>query len=244
MSTAYGAVRFISNGAGKTGLTPSVTIYEVSKATAAATIVDSTSGVEIGGGLYGVSYASADLDTYFYIARFVTADTAVTETDPCVWLTDATYVGADMGIISTADPLLNTVPGAYTSGTAGYALGRIGTGRISTVSPVAQSGDIELVKGDDYNNTDGRALSWTEDDTDAWPDLTSATVTFYLGDLSKPLTVVTPTGTKQVRLELTREETSRLPKSDKAYFSVRAQPATTTRQITLVRGSASIEDAN
>lgn len=111
-----------------------------------------------------------------------------------------------------ADPLLNTVPGSYASGTAGAALGRIGSGQITTVSPVSQSGDVETVMGDDYSNTDGRALDWTDSEA-SWPTLTSATIAVaVLGAGSFAGSVVTATGTgKKVRLELTDVQTLTIP---------------------------------
>ncbi len=72
-----------------------------------------------------------------------------------------------------SDPLLNSVPGAYAQGTAGYALGRIGSGRVTAVQPV--SGDpplLILVRGDDYHADDGRAISFS---SEAWPDITEVT---------------------------------------------------------------------
>jgi len=102
------------------------------------------------------------------------------------------------------DPLLNTVPGSYPSGSAGDALGRIGSGQITTVSPVAQDGAVETVQGDDYDNTHGRALDWT-DDSAAWPELTSATIAVVIGRALELVgSVVTATGaSKKVRVELT-----------------------------------------
>jgi hypothetical protein len=73
-----------------------------------------------------------------------------------------------------ADPLLNAVPGAYLSGTAGFALGRIGTADITVQSPVAVDGTtLELVRGDDYLAAQGRQLTFT---STTWPNLTGATI--------------------------------------------------------------------
>ena len=113
---------------------------------------------------------------------------------------------------SAADPLTNTVPGSYASGTAGAALGRIGSGQITTTSIVAQSGNVTTVAGDDYNATDGRAIDWT-DSSASWPDLTGASilVTVKSGSttlMAKAGSVVTPTGaSKQVRVQPTAADT-------------------------------------
>ena len=111
-----------------------------------------------------------------------------------------------------SDPLLNQVPGAYASGTAGAALGRIGSGQITTVSPVAQSGDVETIMGDDYSSTDARALDWT-DTSASWPTLTDATIAVTIRGVSSYAgSVVTATGdSKKVRLELTDVQTAAIP---------------------------------
>lgn len=74
---------------------------------------------------------------------------------------------------SAADPLLNAVPGSYASGSAGAALGRIGSGQVTIVAPVANDGAITLVYGDDYLSVDGRALTFAGDN---WPVLTDGAV--------------------------------------------------------------------
>lgn len=110
---------------------------------------------------------------------------------------------------SASDPLLNQVPGSYASGTAGAALGRIGSGQITTVSPVAQDGDVTTIRGDDYDNAHGRALDWTDSEA-AWPDLTGATIEVIIGGIVELAgSVVTPSGSgKKVRLELTDVQTA------------------------------------
>jgi len=140
---------------------------------------------------------------------------------------------------SAADPLLNPVPGAYASGTAGFALGRVGSGQITTVSPVAQDGDVEIYQGDDYDNADGRAIDWTNL-LGTWPDLTGATITVAIkGVGSFTGSVVTPTGAGQkVRLELTRAQTLTIP-ADQHSFEVRATQSVALGSdvITLVEGT-------
>lgn len=85
---------------------------------------------------------------------------------------------------------------------------------ITVTSPVATSGAIELLAGDDYLTADGRQLSWTEPDGGNWPDL-SGGVTFYAisspSAFSKAMTVVSNSTPKQVTLDLTAAETATLP---------------------------------
>lgn len=132
---------------------------------------------------------------------------------------------------AAGDPLLSAVPGSYASGTAGAALGRIGSGQITTVSPVAQSGDVSVIRGDDYLVADSRALEWTDADA-SWPDLTSATISV---DIEGGPTFTGAVVGGNVQLELTDEQTSTLKIGPRA-FSVRATIADGSR-ITLLSGT-------
>ena len=139
---------------------------------------------------------------------------------------------------SAADPLTNQTSG-YASGTAGAALGRIGSGQITTTSIVAQSGNVTTVAGDDYNATDGRAIDWT-DSSVSWPDLTGASilVTVKSGSttlMAKAGSVVTPTGaSKQVRVQPTAADTRAIGVG--TYdFDVQAT-LSSGRIVTLLRG--------
>jgi hypothetical protein len=116
----------------------------------------------------------------------------------------------DLG--SAADPLENEVPGSYASGTAGHALGRIGSAQVTTTSPVAQNGKVEVVQGCDYDAADGLSLDWT-DASNTWPVLTDATIAVNIddGELILAGSVVTATGSsKKVRAEPTAAETAAL----------------------------------
>ena len=111
---------------------------------------------------------------------------------------------------------MNTVPGSYTSGSAGYALGRIGSGQITTVSRVSQAGNIEeLIGGATYSSAAGTSFDWTDADN-VWPTLTGATITVSLAHpdgqtASYSGSVVTATGSgKKVRLELTAVQSAAL----------------------------------
>ena len=110
---------------------------------------------------------------------------------------------------SSSDPLLNQVPGTYAAGTAGAALGHVGSGQIVTVSPVAQDGAVETIQGDDYSAASGRAIEWT-DVSAGWPDLTDATVQVIIGGIVEMVgSVVTPSGSgKKLRLVMTDLQTA------------------------------------
>jgi hypothetical protein len=85
-------------------------------------------------------------------------------------------IGAKVNAAGGAsDPLGNPVPGTYAQGSAGAALGRVGSGQIVTTSPVTAGGAVLLVRGADYNHADGQALVWT-DPASAWPALVQGTI--------------------------------------------------------------------
>jgi hypothetical protein len=146
------------------------------------------------------------------------------------------------------DPLLSDVPDSYAEGTAGFALGtleslsnRIGAGRITVVSPVAQSGQISLIQGDDYTLALGRALSWTENSS-GWPTLTGSTITLEVEDgaLIATGSIVVGTGSsKQVRVELTSAQTDLLPLGELRYCLVATFG---TSRVTLARDKCIVSD--
>jgi hypothetical protein len=120
---------------------------------------------------------------------------------------------------NAADPLLNTVPGGYASGTAGYALGRLVAASISVTAPVLSSGNVQIVRGDSYFSADGRALVWTLTGQPTI-NLTGAITTFKAKNISSILTktsgdtpgirAVFSSGTLTLTLELAATDTAAL----------------------------------
>lgn len=101
------------------------------------------------------------------------------------------YTSAEEVIIEAVgpggDPMLAQVPGGYGPGTAGWALGQLGSGYVTVVqAPVRQGGLLELVTGYDYRYADARAPIWRDEDGTAWPDLSAAgtTATLHIGTWS------------------------------------------------------------
>lgn len=124
--------------------------------------------------------------------------------------------------VAGGDPLGNTVPGDYPSGSAGAALGRIGSGQIQYVSPLSTDGKtMEVKRGDDYMAVDARAFAWTDTDNMWREPIASAVWTARMGDVvavTKACNVVVPSGPgKQVQLDLTSEETAALELGTPAY---------------------------
>lgn len=144
-----------------------------------------------------------------------------------------------------ADPLLNDVPGTYSAGTAGWALGRLRAANITTVSPVSQDGQtLTLVRGDDYQLSEGTQLIWQTTDASQWPTLTGATITLTIKGtvtLSVAGNIVTATGAnKAVNAQLTRAQTATLTESE-YDFDVQATFANLNKKI-LVRGKVKVLD--
>jgi hypothetical protein len=89
---------------------------------------------------------------------------------------------------------------------------------VTIVSPVLSSGNVQIVRGDDYANADGRALTFDISDPGNFlPSLVGATVRLKTGLPNRPNlavlnvtgTVVTATGTtRTVRFELTSAQTA------------------------------------
>ncbi len=115
---------------------------------------------------------------------------------------------------------------------------------VTIVSPVLSSGNVQIVRGDDYANADGRALTFDISDPGNFlPSLAGATVRLKTGLPNRPNlavlnvtgTVVTATGTtRTVRFELTSAQTAVLVPI--AYnFDVEAT-LSTSRVITLLQG--------
>lgn len=150
---------------------------------------------------------------------------------------DETYAAAVAA--GDADPLENPVPGSYGSGTAGAALGRIGSSQITITSPVTQDGTkVTLISGDDYLNANGRALVFTRAaGSTEWPDLTGATVRLKTAAFAAiEGTVVVPTGTgQQVRFDVARTLTASL--ADIFGYEIEATLATSGNVVTLLRGT-------
>lgn len=87
---------------------------------------------------------------------------------------------------------------------------------------LTNEGDLELIKGDTYEDDQGRAIDF-QDDEDVWPVLTGATISFLIYNGSTlvstiDMAVVTATGSpKKVRLELVAGDTSALEKFRYVY---------------------------
>jgi len=115
---------------------------------------------------------------------------------------------------------------------------------VAVVSPIAADGDIELVRGDDYDHADSRAIDWT---SSGWPDLTGGTVEFTArhrttgaNDIEdEALTIVAATAPATVRMELTAAQTAALELGQVYQFDVQATLAS-GNIVTLARGDLNV----
>lgn len=123
---------------------------------------------------------------------------------------DASATPTDVSAILSED-----VPAAYAQGSVGWALGRIGLGKITVNSPVLPDGSVSIIQRGSYKTRFGNALDWTDTDADlSWPTLTGAEIRLQVGDglLDIVGEVVTGTGSpKRVRAQLSSTTTDIAP---------------------------------
>lgn len=137
---------------------------------------------------------------------------------------DATtgYVMLPSGMLpdsDIADAVMSaTVPNSHLAGSAGYALGRIGTARISVVSPITTTGDVTTYRGND--NTGSNAISWTKASGAVWPsDLSGWTIAVCVAGLTFTGSVVVATGSGQsVKVELDNADTLSILTANYTYW--------------------------
>ena len=153
----------------------------------------------------------------------------------------------DPTVAAIADAIWDELlAGHLTAGTSGLALSYIGTGLITTSTPVSVDSDITLYEGDDYYAADGNSLDWTDTDS-VWPVLTAATIKMYVRaadgtQWSGAGSVVVAVGAgKKVRVELTAAETTALiDKPTPSTYRVRATLAS-GHIVTLAAGWLTVE---
>jgi len=111
-----------------------------------------------------------------------------------------------------ATPITSAVPN-----TIGGAMAKIGTSRVTVVSPISEDSNLVLIKGDSYLALFGRAIQWINDSTvtagAAWPDLTGMKIQLEIneGQLIAPGIALIPSGTiKKAQVELTSRQTNAL----------------------------------
>jgi len=153
---------------------------------------------------------------------------------------DAVKVKTDQ--LTFTDPLSVDATATVSVDTAAIAdavIAGIGGTDVTISSVIAADGTtITIVRGDDYNNSDGRAITWTGTTSDQWPSLSGATLKFTALNRMDSITVVPvvtqPTGTQAFRMELSSTESNELM-SGRYPYDVQAT-LSSGRIITLVIG--------
>jgi hypothetical protein len=184
---------------GVPGVTATVNVDRITLATGSQTaLVTGAAATEARNGVYYYRLAGADPILYDYIVIFLGTGVNVDQHE---------IVGAlqpDPAARITNNLLTAAVPAAYTSGSVGVALGRIGTAQVTVTSPVTEDGEIVLIYGDDYRTVDGRALTFVGTN---WPTLTGGSVSLRMQAESVVTISGTVTAAASCRVEVTSAQT-------------------------------------
>jgi len=149
--------------------------------------------------------------------------------------------GAALSAAGGATDFLSVqVPGSYASGTAGYILGSINPAQVTVTSPVATDGtSITIVRGDDYLNADGRALTFTGA---TWPTLTAGTVALIVDTSGTPTSYNgTITAATSCYVELTTTQTTALSARRTYDYDLQAT-LSNGHIVTLVQGTLLVNE--
>ena len=115
-------------------------------------------------------------------------------------------------------------------------------GKVTVSTPVSSGGSFSIIKGMDYDSSDGAQSSITWSSAD-WPTLTSASVVFAAekgsSSFTKSMTIDSATGTKSVRLTLTAAETNLT--TGPWRFNVTAT-LSNSHKVTLVLGTMTVRE--
>ena len=184
---------------GVPGVTATVNVDRITLATGSRTaLVTGAAATEARNGVYYYRLAGADPILYDYIVIFLGTGVNVDQHE---------IVGTlqpDPAARITNNLLTAAVPAAYTSGSVGVALGRIGTAQVTVTSPVTEDGEIVLIYGDDYRTVDGRALTFVGTN---WPTLTGGSVSLRVQASSVVTISGTVTAAASCRVEVTSAQT-------------------------------------
>jgi hypothetical protein len=118
---------------------------------------------------------------------------------------------------------------------------RVASANINVINPIAANKVITIIQGDSYYAEDNRSLDFS---SASWPDLTDASIKFTANAAGNSLevagSVITPTGNRVVRVELTSVQTGALVTGNSAYkYDVQATLAN-GHIATLVRGEMTV----
>lgn len=211
---------------GKTGLTVTVNVRRGS-----TSVVTGGAASEVGDGLYSYTLASGSVSAEdLYTAVFKTGDTSVDQRDiPALWVIGKAGVenlDASLASIKAQTDLISVDNVSFTAPT----------------DPI--TGDLTLVRGDDYTLDSGRPLpTWASDDWAAFSLSTALSVTFKARTpysetiFAQAASVLSDT---QVAVELTSAQTGAFAAGHDAYrFDLEAVLATGS-VVTLAQGNITV----
>jgi hypothetical protein len=197
-----------------TGAAPTVTVSKNGGAFGAA----AGAVTEIGNGWYALTGNAGDRNTLGELLIHATA----TGADP-----------VDMKLdVVTTDP--------YDVNLGLPALDTLGAADVTVVNPVAASGAVTVVRGDDYATAEARRLSWTGA---TWPDITGATIALGIRATTGWTTSIAGVvvSSTQAAVALTAAQTALFPLGGHLFDVQATLP--NGHVVTLVRGSfAVLED--
>lgn len=135
-----------------------------------------------------------------------------------------------------ADVQLGFVAGTLTPSTIS------GLAEVTTTGPVISSQMLEVVRGDDYLNADGRALAFA---SSVWPSLSGGQVRLSIFDADTQTTPIANSGgvvdsATAIHFDLSAAQTAQLVSIGKRYyFDIKATLAN-THVVTLTRGVVNV----
>lgn len=147
---------------------------------------------------------------------------------------------------AASDPLLNPVPGSYTSGMAGYALGGMTPERLAKLDTISASSviladpfesaeDIRVQLGNDYYAVDGRALEFTGT---AWPVLTGGAISMVVYGATTTTVAGSVLSASSCRIELPKATIATI---GVGFWSYTLKVVlTNTHTVTLVNGTLAV----
>ncbi len=246
---------FGASKVGKTGLTVTVNVRR-----GTTSVVSGGSATEIGDGLYYYTLSSGSVTSENeYSAVFKTSDTTVDQKDiPALWVVGKAGIEDLDAAVSTAVSAggdmwaTDLVGGGYTGDQAGKVLSDtrakallISAENVSFTTPTNPiTGDLQIVRGDDYTSATGRALpEWSSDDWTPFSLTTAQSVSFKAraryGDsvFEQAATVISDT---QVQVAFTAAQTDDLLAGGGVYGFDLEAVLVGGEVVTLARGKMSV----
>jgi hypothetical protein len=215
--------------------TPTVDVVRVNSS-GATTLITGAAATALGlDGLYSYTLPAASVTVSgVYVFRFLTASTTGINSRVVI----CSYEVGLAGIENLDSPISEVAADVWSYSPRTLTI----NGQVEVTGPVVEGGNITIMRGDDYKNADGRALTWTSTD---WTALDLSTATAIKFRTQKPYGTVfekdvTAVSDTLVRLELTSAETAEFETGSKKYdFDIQAT-LLNGNTVTLVRAKMTV----